>query len=224
MQQIYDGKAAHGNAYMALCQTNGKGQRGKQWYTGKNDNLALSLVLQPSFLPLQSAFMLHTFVSVSLVQYLNSLRTGFSIKWPNDIYYNDRKTAGILIENSIQGNNWKYAVVGIGLNVNDNNIETNIANAISLQQITNQKFELTTIAKGIMNQMQLNWEAFKEDNNSFYELYNDFLYKKGEQIILKKDQQTITTTLQKVTENGKLLCGQNAELEFNHGEVVWVIT
>jgi BirA family transcriptional regulator, biotin operon repressor / biotin---[acetyl-CoA-carboxylase] ligase len=224
MQQLYDGKAAHGSVYMALCQTNGKGQRGKHWYTGKNNNLALSVVIEPSFLTLNNAFMLHTFVCVSLVQYLNTISKGFSIKWPNDIYYNDNKTAGVLIENSIQGSNWKYAVVGIGLNVNDNNLASNVAKAISLQQITNQRFELTTIAQGIMDQMQLNWAAFKEDFTSFYELYNSFLYKKGAQIVLKKGEETITTVLKNVSENGKLVCGQNAEIEFNHGEVEWVIS
>ncbi len=223
MQQIYDGKAVHGNAFMALCQTNGKGQRGKQWHTGKNDNLALSIVMQPSFLPLNNAFMFHTFVCVSLLQYLQQLQIKCCIKWPNDIYYNDRKAAGILIENIIQGNNWKYAVIGIGLNVNESTIQNTISKAISLQQITNKNYELATITNGILQQMQTNWLIFENNTTAFYSNYNINLYKRYQIIKLKQNDVIFETLLQKANTNGKLICGENNELEFNHGEVEWIL-
>jgi BirA family biotin operon repressor/biotin-[acetyl-CoA-carboxylase] ligase len=223
-QQIYDGKAVHGNAYLALEQTSGKGQRGRQWHTGNGQNLALSTVLEPTFLGLHQQFALHTYVCTSILQYLNTIKVGFTIKWPNDIYFNDRKAAGILIENIVQRNSWKNAVVGIGLNVNDKAIDMQNANAISLIQITGVFYDLLEIANGILQQLESNWNFFMEDVNPFFENYIANLYKKGTTIKLKQGNRVVSVVLKTVTMQGLLVCGENEEMEFKHGEVEWLVS
>jgi BirA family transcriptional regulator, biotin operon repressor / biotin---[acetyl-CoA-carboxylase] ligase len=223
MGQINDGKAEHGFAYMALQQTGGKGQREKAWHTGNNKNLALSIVLIPNHLKIQDQFLLNAFVATTLSSFLTQKNIPNTIKWPNDIYCADRKAAGILIENILQGKTWKYAVVGIGLNVNEEDYNIDITNAISLKQITNEEHDVYSIAKDLLDYMQFKWEVFILNSNSAIEDLNNNLYKRNEQVKFKQGTKTFSSVIKKVTTNGKLICGDNEEFEFNFGAVQWVI-
>jgi BirA family transcriptional regulator, biotin operon repressor / biotin---[acetyl-CoA-carboxylase] ligase len=223
MQQIYDGKAENGFAYMALQQTNGKGQREKVWHTGENKNLALSIVLQPYHLKIKDQFLLNAFISNTIIAFLLQKNILCTIKWPNDIYYADRKAAGILIENIIQGENWKYAVVGIGLNVNEEAFNVEIVNAISLKQITGKEQDVYKIATAFLNFMEKEWVAFTTNTTIVIETLNKHLYKKNELVKFKQGAKTFTTIIKKVQPNGKLICGDSEEYEFNFGEVEWVM-
>lgn len=221
--QINDGKAAHGSAYMALCQTAGKGQRQKHWHTGDGLNLALSIVVEPDFLPLHHQFMLHTYVCTSVLGYLQTLSAGFSIKWPNDIYYNDNKAAGILIENMIRGSQWRYAVIGIGLNVNETTIMDRQPNAIALANILGSTMDIAEIANGILQTLEKNWHFLTANPSYFFAPYCNYLYKKNNLITLKHQNKIFSTILKDVTTQGQLVCGENEELLFDFGAVAWVV-
>jgi BirA family transcriptional regulator, biotin operon repressor / biotin---[acetyl-CoA-carboxylase] ligase len=222
MQQVHDGTAVHGGAFMALQQTAGRGQRAKQWHTGHSENLAISIVLAPITLKIHQQFLISAFVAVSVVQFLNKLKDGFCIKWPNDIYYNDRKAAGILIENTLQGDQWSFTIAGIGINVNQTDFTIEKANPISLAQIIGRETDLYQLAKDLCTEMELNWNLFLDTPSLFLKKYNDGLYKKNELVKLKQGTKTFETIVNYVTENGLLVCGANHEYEFNFGEVEWV--
>ncbi len=225
MQRLHDGTAEHGNAVMALCQTNGKGQRGKQWHTGKDSNLALSITLQPDFVPLHEQFYLHCLVCTAVIEYLNKIHpsNNWHIKWPNDIFLNGKKLGGILIENVLKGNVWKYAVVGIGLNVNDMEVNQIHEHAISLQEAAGISFDIVTVAKGLLSSVCEMWPLFITNREAFFDSYNQYLFKKGETVMLVKEGIRFTTVVNNVCKNGRLICGDNQELAFNHGEVNWVL-
>lgn len=109
-----------GTVIMAVDQHAGRGQRGAEWQSEAGKNLTFSMLLRPGFLPPDQAFMLSAVISLGLVDFLESVlpeRHEIRIKWPNDIYVDGQKIAGILIENSFAGTRWKHAIVGIGLNV-----------------------------------------------------------------------------------------------------------
>ena len=99
-------------------QTAGRGQRGNSWESEPGKNLTFSIVLYPTVLKARQQFYLSMLVSTAVVYALNNYTKGFSVKWPNDIYWNDKKIAGILIENELEGNYVMQSIVGIGLNVN----------------------------------------------------------------------------------------------------------
>jgi BirA family transcriptional regulator, biotin operon repressor / biotin---[acetyl-CoA-carboxylase] ligase len=223
MQQVHDGTAVHGCAFMAMQQTAGKGQRAKQWHTGHSENLAISIVLEPIALKIHQQFLISAYVAVSVVQFLNKLKDGFCIKWPNDIYYNDRKAAGILIENNLQGNQWNFAIAGIGINVNQTDFNIEKANPISLVQIIAIEIDLYQLAKDLCTEMELNWHTFLNTPTLFLEKYNDELYKKNELVKLKQGTKTFETIINYVTDSGLLICGTDHEYEFNFGEVEWVV-
>ena len=223
MQQIHDGTAVHGNVYMALQQTSGKGQRNKVWHTGINNNLALSIVVQPRHLALQQQFLLTCFVSVTLATYLQQYNSNICIKWPNDIYINNRKLAGILIENTIRGTTWNYAVIGMGVNVNEEKFSEALPNAIALNAVANTSIDIYEMAKNIVALMEQNWQTFVANPTYYLEQYNTMLYKKNEPVKLVYNGATINTTVNSVTPNGVLHCGTAKEYAFNHGEVEWVL-
>jgi len=148
MEQVNTGQITPGTAWFAMEQTAGKGQRGKQWLSPPGENIMLTLALQPNGLPLSRQFMLSVAVALGAADFFAKYagdETG--IKWSNDIYWRDRKAGGILIENVLRGNIWQYAIIGIGLNINQASFPPDLPNAVSLRQITGKVRDAATIAR-----------------------------------------------------------------------------
>ena len=130
---------------MAEYQTSGKGQRGNSWESEPFKNLTFSLLLRPEHIPANRQFLLSEIVSLATVDVLNRYATGFSIKWPNDIYWHDKKIAGILIENVLSGSTFSRAIIGMGLNINQKNFYSDAPNPVSLYQITGRTYKIEKI-------------------------------------------------------------------------------
>ena len=117
MAMVQSGQASHGDAFFSWEQTAGKGQRGRHWQTGKGQNIALSVVLEPTAIKPGHQFYLSVAVALACYDFFNAIAGPETfIKWPNDIFWRDRKAGGVLIENVFNGNTWRFAVVGIGIN------------------------------------------------------------------------------------------------------------
>ena len=132
-------------------QTAGRGQYGNSWESARGENLLFSLLLYPKLVPINEAFLISQAVSIGIKRVLDTYVDNISIKWPNDIFWNDRKIVGILIENSLQGNAITKSIVGIGLNVNQMDFDT--PNAVSLKQITGKTFDPEKILEQIREQI-----------------------------------------------------------------------
>src|SRR5262249_33751399 len=125
-----------GTVIMAESQYAGRGQQQNTWHSEPGKNLTFSILLKPSFLPVSQQFDLTRTISIGVFNALEPfLGEKLKIKWPNDIYYDDGKLGGMLIENAIQAGQIKNAVVGIGLNINQEVFPPGAANAVSLKQI-----------------------------------------------------------------------------------------
>jgi BirA family biotin operon repressor/biotin-[acetyl-CoA-carboxylase] ligase len=163
------GEAQHGTVIFSHEQIAGKGQRGKNWVSEKGSNIALSILLNPYPLRIQDQFKLSVCVAVS-VHELFSRYAGdeTKIKWPNDIYWRDRKAGGILIENVIgsselgvqssESGKWKWAVVGIGININQTTFSPGLPNPVSLKQISGKSFEPIELAKELCSFLEKNYQ------------------------------------------------------------------
>src|SRR5690349_7854438 len=122
-----------GTVVITDSQTSGRGQRGNTWITEPGKNLTFSLLMKPTFLNAQDQFLLNKAFSLGLYDYLNAtLQATVKIKWPNDMVVNDKKICGILIENQIQGQNIQNSIVGIGLNVNQENFSIPTATSMKV--------------------------------------------------------------------------------------------
>src|SRR6187397_1554210 len=146
------GEAQHGLAIFSHEQTAGKGQRGKNWVSEKDANIALSILLNPLPLSVPDQFKLSVCIAVSTWEFFSQYAGDETrIKWPNDLYWRDRKAGGVLIENVIgrwdpiaiglgsgveKSEAWKWSVIGIGININQTAFSPDLPNPVSLKQIT----------------------------------------------------------------------------------------
>jgi BirA family transcriptional regulator, biotin operon repressor / biotin---[acetyl-CoA-carboxylase] ligase len=149
------------------------------------------------------------------------------IKWPNDIYCNDRKAGGILIE-SIMGSgskdNWKWAVIGIGMNINQTHFDAALPNPVSLKQITGKEHDIIELAKELCDVILYAVDAFQQNKTEeLFMQYQQQLYKLNEKVRLKKENAVFETTIKGVNLQGQLLVEDVMERAFNFGEVEWIL-
>jgi BirA family transcriptional regulator, biotin operon repressor / biotin---[acetyl-CoA-carboxylase] ligase len=225
MELVHKGLAQHGLAIFAWEQTAGKGQRGKQWHSAKGENIILTVILNTSGLRIAELFLLSMTAAVSVHDFF-SMYAGdeSSVKWPNDLYWRDRKAGGILIENIITGNEWQWAVAGMGININQTNFEEHIGNAVSLKQITGKQFNPVALAKELCAHFHKRYaQLLKGDGHIIAEAYNNILYKRDEKVTLKKNNAVFDCTLKGVNTYGQLITTSATEQLFEVGEVQWII-
>ena len=223
MARIDDGFAKHGMAWFGNEQTAGKGQRGKTWASEKGKNIAISLVLSPEQLKLSSQFHLSAAVALACFEFLSTYIDGETkIKWPNDLFWRDRKAGGILIENKLQGKTWKWAVVGIGINVNQTVFDKSLLSAVSLKQITGRTFSPVDLAKELQVLLMKKLDE-ASSLEAILQQYNQHLYKINELVALRKNGVKFDTVIKEVSAQGKLITVDAIEREFDFGEVEWVL-
>lgn len=139
---------------IAGFQTAGRGQRGNSWEAEKGKNLLFSFVCFPRFLQARRQFVLSQIVSLSIKETLDMYTEGISIKWPNDIYWKEKKICGILIENDLTGKSISQSIAGVGINVNQRVFSSPAPNPVSLWQITGKEHSITEILKETLPRMQ----------------------------------------------------------------------
>lgn len=223
MAQVHAGLAKHGSTWLALHQTAGKGQRGKRWMNDPGMSVLMSIILEPKLLRINKTFDLSALVSLSCYEFFKKY-TGsqVAIKWPNDIYWCDRKAGGILIENVIRGSEWLFAVAGIGLNINQQTFDPALPNPVSLFQITGLKTDVQEAGKEICAFLQKNTELYQQGRLSVLDEMNQLLYKRNEKVKLRKGNIIFETTIAGVNEFGQLITSDSIERTFDHGEIEWV--
>lgn len=221
---LHAGMTQHGTAVFAHEQIKGRGQRNKEWISDKDQNIALSIIFNLKGLATSQMFLLSMAVAVSVRQFLNEYTDGsIKIKWPNDLYWRDRKAAGILIENIIQGNYWKYAIVGIGVNVNQVEFNDLQNKAVSLRQITGKKYEPLLLAKELAEDIRIFFNDLIPKSNDIITQYRNGIYKLNESVRLKKGNRQFNAIIKDVTTLGQLVVTHGMEEQFEIGEVEWII-
>lgn len=148
---------------IAERQTAGKGQRGNSWESEDCRNITFSFVLYPTFIEARRQFLLSQIVSLSIKEELDEWTEGISIKWPNDIYWNEKKICGILIENDLCGSHIERSISGIGVNINQETFQSNAPNPVSLKQITGQEHDRYLILANIMKRVKEYYSLLQTD-------------------------------------------------------------
>jgi BirA family biotin operon repressor/biotin-[acetyl-CoA-carboxylase] ligase len=142
---------SEGTIVFTNYQSAGRGQTGNRWESEDGKNLLISIVLFPSMINPADQFLISMTVSLGICDFLRRYTPDCSIKWPNDIYVNSDKIAGILIENSIMGDLIENTIAGIGLNINQEKFISDVINPVSLSLITGMSYDLTNC----LNQLAL---------------------------------------------------------------------
>lgn len=134
-------KLPEGSVVVADYQTAGRGQPGNSWESEAGSNLTFSLVLYPDCIPARMQFLISQIASLSIKETLDRYAEDITVKWPNDIYWRDKKICGILIENDLSGSYIYCSLLGIGLNLNQKEFVSPAPNPVSLTQITGQTYD-----------------------------------------------------------------------------------
>lgn len=224
--QALQGLAHHGHAFMALHQTAGRGQRGKTWLTQPGQNLALSIVLDMRQTLISRQFGLSAAVALGVFDFFSHYAGEETrIKWPNDLYWRDRKAVGILLENTIKGQIWQWSIAGIGMNVNQTAFDASFqTKAVSLKQITGRHFELKEVATELCTALQVRFEQFLTgDQNELFKAYNEVLFRKETDVRLIYQQKSYNCRILEVDFSGKLWIEGAPVPYFQFGEVQWQI-
>lgn len=225
MAKVHEGLATHGMAWFTHLQLAGKGQRGKTWKSEAGQNILMSIVIKPTLIFRVKPFYLSAFTALVCQQFLQEL-TGqpIAIKWPNDLYWNDRKAGGILIENIFSGSEWSWAVIGIGININQGSFGHGAHKAVSVAEITNATHSPLELARKLFESLRQQFDLATEANiKDLIERYNAVLYKKGEKVKLRKNFASFNTRIVKVNETGQLITQDTIERQFNFGGVEWIL-
>lgn len=182
LQMVREKRAKEGTIIICENQTHGRGQRGNSWISESGKNLTFSLVLRPTFMDISEQFNLNMTISNSIRKLLQEYVPNLQVKWPNDLVVPGfGKLGGILIENTVSGEGWENAVVGVGLNVNQ--LSFNTERATSLLALTGNQTNLEELFRLMITQIEQGYIQLKK--GKWQEIKAEYLHH-----LFLKDQMT----------------------------------
>jgi len=192
----------------AKYQSKGRGQRTSQgWESNWGENLLFSFLINPRPIAIRDQFVLSQMVALAVKEELDTFDDGFRIKWPNDIYWHDKKIAGILIETELEGAVFEVAVVGIGLNLHQRFFNSDAPNPISLKQITDRAINQNEILNHILIRFRTDYDAYVKtyDSEAIMQRYMKDLYRLNEMATYIDDKGAFQGKIVDVDKQGFLL-------------------
>ena len=226
MQLIDHGTVQNGTVILAHHQHAGKGQRGKIWLTEPHTNLAMSVVLDMSYLKPDEQFFLNAAVALAVRDSVAELlpTEPAYIKWSNDIYINDCKVTGILIENSLRGTQWQHAVVGIGMNVRQTTFDPALPNPTSLA-LHGLSVSPTEVCRKVCD--KLNYWLTQLQLKAFYPIlkaYKQHLYLLNTEATFFQNDTPFQGTIRDVqTDGGLIMDTPEGRKTFFFGEIKFAV-
>ena len=183
-------------------QTDGRGQRGNKWESEDGKNLLFSFVIFPN----GEHFILLQITALALFDTLSEYTDGISIKWPNDIYWMDKKICGTLIENDLSGMNIERSISGTGVNLNQKIFRSGAPNPVSLSQITGKEYDIETVLYKIMDYVNGYYGMFcNGESETIRKKYFDAIYRKDGFHTYKDDNGTFEAMIEDIEKDGRFI-------------------
>ncbi len=210
-----------GTLVITSNQTAGRGQMGNSWEAAPDQNLTFSLVFHPRFLRASEQFLLNMAVSLAITDWLGTHTSGGKIKWPNDIFWKDKKMGGILIQNVLRGGLLEHSIVGIGLNINQQKFS--VPAATSLTEITGETFVLSGLLEELAMHLEQRYLQLRGGGAGIHDEYMARLYRFGEEHLFE-DKAYFKGRIVDVEPSGALILETAAgRRSFQFKEVSFVI-
>lgn len=216
---------SEGTTVLAHYQSAGKGQYGRVWESTAKENITLSIILRPKFLAIKQQFLLNVVSSLAVADAIEYyIKDHVMIKWPNDIYVKDNKICGILIQNNLQGQHIINAIVGIGINVNQEDFDKDIPNPTSIKREAGENIELIELRNLLFGTFEKHYEELKSGAYENLKMqYQERLYKKDEQARFRLDEKEIEGIIRSVNDHGQLEIEIDGSLEsFSKTEIQYL--
>lgn len=207
------GRLQHGSIIWTDYQEKGKGQQGNVWLSERGKNLLFTLCLTSNLPPIRKQYSLNLISSLALYEVLHSLlpSSKVEIKWPNDIFVNDGKIAGILIETVISSGKLDQVYCGIGLNVNQSHF--NLPSATSLKIVSGGVLERDAILEDFLLAFEKVFGIWRSTPSQLIQKYTTHLRWLGELRTYKISEGRINGIISGIDDQGKLLvqCGNTTK-------------
>jgi BirA family transcriptional regulator, biotin operon repressor / biotin---[acetyl-CoA-carboxylase] ligase len=222
---LKEGTVAEGSVFYTDYQTSGKGRSGNTWESERGKNLLISIILYPESLLPDDQFFISMAISLGICDFADNYIKGSKIKWPNDIYINDDKIAGILIENSILTGNLESSIAGIGLNLNQEEFSASVPNPVSLKMLTGKDYDKAVCLKELLKCLDDRYRQLLYGSRD--QLKNDYLsrlYRLNEWNFYRSEDKFFRGMIRGISEYGRLKIedenGTSADFDFKEVEYV----
>jgi BirA family transcriptional regulator, biotin operon repressor / biotin---[acetyl-CoA-carboxylase] ligase len=202
---LKEGLAAEGSVIYTDFQTSGRGRAGNRWESERGKNLLISIIIFAESVRPEDQFNISIAISLGICDFLDDYFKGSKIKWPNDIYINDDKIAGILIENSIIGNIVESTIAGIGLNINQVEYPSSVPNPVSLRMLTNKEYDTGVCLKNLLTYLDNRYKQLLYGNPE--QLENEYLsrlYRLNEWHYYRSKERIFKGMVKGISASGKL--------------------
>lgn len=161
-------------------QTAGRGQAGSSWESEAGKNLLFGLLFHPREVEANRQFILSQAMALSICETLSDYAEDIRIKWPNDIYWKDRKICGMLIENTLVGRCIENCIIGVGININQQTFCSDAPNPVSLRQITGKEQEQVFILANILKRFKDYYRNIRQgQTEGIARSYREQLYRRN---------------------------------------------
>ena len=159
-------------------QTAGRGQRGTSWEADANANLLFGFIFHPTLLLASQQFFLSEALALAVRSALSHYTEDIVVKWPNDVYWRDKKICGMLLEHTLCGKHIATTLTGIGININQDNFKSDAPNPISLKQIIGRPISRGNVLEDIIENFDKRYEMIiNEQSASLHNEYMQHLYR-----------------------------------------------
>ena len=215
-----------GSVIRAGFQIKGRGQKGAVWESEAGKNLLLSFLFYPSFISPKDVFLLNKTFSLAIYDFVSLwLKKDVTIKWPNDIFWKNKKVCGILIENSINSSTISSCIIGMGININQKLFSAELINPVSFWMAKQKEYDLDELFNSLCSCMEVRYLQLKNDDiKSLDEDYRSVLFSLDQWKKFESNGIRFNGRIQGVDEYGKLLIetDKNEIKKFDLKEVKFV--
>lgn len=215
-----------GSIVWALNQTQGRGQGSNTWNSEAGKNLTFSILFNPTFLSAYQQFYMSKVVALAVFDFISLHTDKVSIKWPNDIYVEDKKIGGILIEHVIEKTYLKQTIAGIGININQNKFPGSLPNPVSLAQLTGQNFDIEELLEDLAGVIDYRYSMLKDkDLSTIDKNFNEALFRYQVLARYETEDGLFEGTVTGVEPTGELIIKDKSgkTRKFLHKEVEFVL-
>ncbi|MCS6929289.1 MAG: biotin--[acetyl-CoA-carboxylase] ligase [Saprospiraceae bacterium] len=220
-------KPPEGTIAYADNQTDGRGQYGSRWYSAAGENLLLSILLYPTWLPASEQWLLSEAMVVAVRETVEEVaQCSAHIKWPNDVYLGERKTAGLLIQCGLSGAQIQHAIVGVGLNVNQTQFPPEVPNGTSLALACGRAFDRNAILEHLLRRIEQRYVQLRHGHREpIRRAYRDHLLGLGQQRrFAYPDGRFFEGTPEEVLSDGRLVVqSAQGKVVFATKELIWLM-
>lgn len=206
--------APHGTLVLAEEQTAGRGRQGRQWYSPPGKGIWMSLLLRPDRQPVSIAPQLTLLTAVAVCRAVRKFRVDAGIKWPNDILVDGRKLCGILVESVAEDELIRYAIAGIGIDVNlqrEDIPQELLPKVTSVQIASGRRIERTELIGAVLMEMEQLYQLYTEKGFApIAHLWEALSVTLGRQITVLTPDGEVTGKAIALEENGTLILQENS--------------